>query len=248
MTTRKLLTLKQEKFCEVYAKTLNGGQSYKTAYDPEGRLESQVWYRRACHLLKKPNVMARVEGLRKVASDRSAFGITEVLAKWVAIATADPNDLIQHRRLCCRYCYGVNHQYQWHTTEEYALACARAFDRMKPAPPSSGGYGFNATLEAVATCPGCFGEGQENIYVADTRKLTGGAKALYAGLKKTREGVQILMRDQDDALRNIAKYLGMFKEQIEVKNSFGKNLMSVSTVTQDPVQAAKIYQQLISES
>ena len=45
--------------------------------------------------------------------------------------------------------------------------------------------------------------------LADVRKLSGPARRLYAGIKKTKDGVEVKFRDQDGALKNIATFLGM---------------------------------------
>ena len=39
---------------------------------------------------------------------------------------------------------------------------------------------------------------------------------LYAGVKQTREGLEIKMHDQQKALENAARHLGMFQDKLEV--------------------------------
>jgi phage terminase small subunit len=53
------------------------------------------------------------------------------------------------------------------------------------------------------------------VHAADTRTLSPKAKLLYAGVKQTRDGFEIKMRDQDKAMENVAKHLGMFVEKHE---------------------------------
>ena len=55
----------------------------------------------------------------------------------------------------------------------------------------------------------------------DTRHLSEGARRLYAGIKVTKDGIEIKMRDQDAALVNIAKHLGMFVNKHEQSGSDG---------------------------
>ena len=65
-------------------------------------------------------------------------------------------------------------------------------------------------------CPECGGDGVPFVWFADTRTLTGAARLLYAGVKRTRNGMEILTRNQDDALKNVAAYLGMNKGNLNV--------------------------------
>jgi len=62
------------------------------------------------------------------------------------------------------------------------------------------------------SCSACKGVGVSYVKVSDTKKLKGAAKRLYAGAVQTKDGVKILMRDQDAALKNIADYLGMLNK------------------------------------
>lgn len=49
-----------------------------------------------------------------------------VLARYWMIATADPNELAVHRRVCCRHCFGKGHAYQWYDEAEFDEATVRA--------------------------------------------------------------------------------------------------------------------------
>ena len=58
-------------------------------------------------------------------------------------------------------------------------------------------------------CTRCKGAGERFVSVTDTRLLSGAARRLYAGAVQTKDGIKILMRDQDSALKSLADYLGM---------------------------------------
>lgn len=64
--------------------------------------------------------------------------------------------------------------------------------------------------------------------MADTRKLTGTAKLLYAGVKKTKDGIQILTRDQDAALREVGKFVGIDVKRLEHSGPDGKPIANVN--------------------
>ena len=209
------LTPKQQRFVEEYLIDLNATQaairarySVKTAEDI-GR-----------QLLRKTPVAAAITSQRAKVSERAEIDAAWVLRQWADIANADPNDLVQYRRNCCRHCWGVGHAYQW-TEAELERERLEAVNKGKQGPDESGGVGFDLNREPNPLCPECGGEGRGRMIVADTRKLAPRAKRLYAGVKLGKDGLEIKMRDQDAALANIAKHLGMFPSRVELTGRDG---------------------------
>lgn len=209
-----------------------------------------------------PNDAARAQGVtlergkRWMADERITHAITLrreeaakaagvdalwVLQQWVEISTADPGRLVQLRRLCCRYCYGVGHQYQW-TAREYAEAAAKAMAEAKLPPVASGGVEFDFTRDPNEACPECRGEGVEDVHLTDTRFLTGAERTLLAGVKQTRNGVEVSFRDQDAALSKIADYLGMIVKRgdVNVRTPGGQPLQDVEEVFTPEELAAEL--------
>ncbi len=209
------LTPKQRRFVNEYCVDENATQAYiRAGYSPEGAGPS------AHALLKNPKVKdAIAERMEEVAV---AASVTPemIVREWYKIAFADPNDLVQIRRTCCRHCHGFGHQYQW-TEAEYSAAVDKAVDSGKAAPDGMGGFGFNPNAAPAADCPECGGLGIEDVHVADTRKLRGPAKVLYAGAERTRNGIKIHMRDKDAAVVNLARYLGMLVDKKEFSGPGG---------------------------
>ena len=50
-----------------------------------------------------------------------------------------------------------------------------------------------------------------------TRTLSPQARVLYAGVKQTKDGLEIKMHDQQKALENVARHLGMFQDKLAVE-------------------------------
>lgn len=156
----------------------------------------------------KPHVFAAVQ--RALAHRAAKTGITQerVLEELWAIATADPNELIQFRRGACRKCWP---------------SAAETEETLEP--QGHGGALRRSTNAAVfiaevdrdpnPECEECRGEGAGRAYIADTRKLSAAGKRLYAGVKITKEGVEVKMHDKASALINVGKHLGMFKDKVE---------------------------------
>jgi len=91
----------------------------------------------------------------------------------------------------------------------------------EPAPELAGGIGYNANREPHPDCPECFGRGVECVVVTDTRKLSGKAAKLYAGAQQTKDGVKVIMSDQNAARMALGRYLGIFKDRTEVSGPGG---------------------------
>ncbi len=218
------LTAKQKKFADEYLVDLNATAAYRRAgYVAKGNA-AEV---NASRLLSNAKVQMYIQ--ERMAEREKRTGITQdmVLQRWWAIATADPNDLVHLRRLCCRHCFGFNHEYQWKDEREYEAALkaelqTAALEGREPEPPSdTGGYGFDSSIKPHPKCPVCKGEGRVDIHMADTREVGNQARMLYAGLKTTMAGIEIKMQDQGKALENVARHLGMFKDKVELSGTEG---------------------------
>lgn len=221
------LTPKQRRFVNEYCVDENATRAAIRSGCPEASAHVT-----ACRWLKEAKIQEaiaeRMEEVAVAASITPEF----VVAQWAAIARADSNELSQLRRVCCRHCHGYGHQYQW-TEAEYTAAVNTAIDSGKPAPDGMGGFGYDPKAEPNPDCPECGGEGYEETYFADTRKLKGSAKVLYAGVKRTRNGIEILTRDKDAAVANLARYLGMMVDKKELSGPGGGPIPMASLTADD---------------
>ena len=186
------------------------------------------------NLLKEAGIAERIEIRKQELAAAAAITPEWVLSQWLKLATADPNELSQVRRVNCRYCHGFDHQYKW-TPAEYADAVNAALDAKPPREPPCGygGLDFDHNADPHPDCPECAGEGVEVVKVSDTRKLTPQGKGLFAGVKQTKDGIQVLVRDQDAALANISRFLGMSVEKKELSGPGGKPLAIANLKSED---------------
>lgn len=142
----------------------------------------------------------------------------KVLERLWDLVEADPNELIDFRRTCCRYCWGVGNRWQYTQAEmeaarvEWQKKAEKAQSEGKTLGPfdEAGGIGYDRRKEPNQACQECFGEGVGEAFAKDTRKLSKRARRLYAGVKQTRHGLEIKMHDQYAALIDVARHLGMF--------------------------------------
>lgn len=211
----------------------------------------------AYRMLQDVEVQEAIQEQIELRAKRSSLTVEWVLNQWREIANADPNELSWVEVRSCRHCHGIGHQYQW-TQFEYdqvvraALGhtcgskCEQPCPRSIP-PLAFGGFGFDPHMPPHEACPACHGDGEERVGLADTRRVRGPARRLYAGVKKTKDGIEIKMRDQDKALDNIAKFLGMVVNKNEVSGPGGGPISTVNFSAED-LTDDQIAQMLLSEN
>lgn len=228
MTTH--LNPKRALFVAEYLKDLNAKQAALragySAADPakEGH-----------RLLTDPDVSAAID---EALAERVAVVKAEandVLRDLLDIATADPNDIVQFRRTCCRHCWGEAFGYQrttgemdrdsrlhWADQERLRKEADKEGKDFTPAAfDRQGGDGYNANREPHPECPECFGEGVGQAHIVDTRTLRGAARRLYAGVKVTKDGIEVKFRDQDKALELVGKHLALFVDRFDHSGEIG---------------------------
>ena len=221
------MTPQRWRFVHEYVKDFNGTQAAIRAGYSE-KSANQI----AAELLAEPCVSEAVKQRQADVARVAELDAVWLLKQWMAIASADPNDLMQLRRVNCRHCYGFGHAYQW-TEVEYARATEEAVKVGKPAPDFVGGFGFKANREPNRDCPECGGEGVEDVHMQDTRTLRGDAKTLYAGVKKTKEGIVLLTQDQDAARAHLARYLGLNVDRKEISGPGGRPIVVANLKAED---------------
>lgn len=79
------------------------------------------------------------------------------------------------------------------------------------------------TRDPRRDCEACAGDGHADILFKDTRKLSPQAAALYAGVKVTKEGIEVKMHSKLDALDKIFKHLGLYAadKKVELTGAHG---------------------------
>lgn len=201
-----------ERFCGAFVETRNPMQAMRLAFVVDKGKAAEWVQERAARLMRDPGIQARITELRDIAAAETLTSIKDLLQDWHDIATADPNELVCVRRTACRHCYGEGFMQQWRDEAEHFAAVAAAVKANQPCPPIGGGYGYDPTKEANAACPHCYGEGHPHVHIADTTKLRGAARKLYAGATEDRFGViRINMQDQQKAREMLANCLGALK-------------------------------------
>lgn len=198
------LPAKRQRFVQEYRRDRNATQAaIRAGYSPKSA--GTEGYR----LLKDAEIVAEIQRLDGIVTTEADITKNKVLQRLWAIATANPNALVQFRRVNCRHCWGVDGGYQW-TEAEYLMACDAAVRADKSLPDDAGGYGYIRTRAANPECCVCCGEGVGEMHALDTRHLRPEDLVLYAGAKQTQHGLEIKLHDQMAALVNVARAIGLF--------------------------------------
>ena len=186
-------------------------------------------------LLKNVIVQQAIAAGRERLEAASMLDAHKIVQMWSDMAQVDPTDLVQHRRGCCRYCHGIDNEYQWTTPREYREAFERAVFKLFPGeknrkkretalaggvderhpeiPNDLGGFGYRQGREPNPSCPECDGFGVELVTIADTATLSPKAKLLFEGVEETRHGRKIKLGSRQDALNNLARHFNMFGDK-----------------------------------
>jgi phage terminase small subunit len=248
------LTAKQLAFVEHYVRWRNATQAYTHAFDTNGSYETRR--NEGSRLLARPEIQKAIASRQKLATEFSGVDVGWLLRRFLDMANADPRELIGLKVGCCRYCYGVDHHYQWRLREyldelEKVELEARAYpDRAKDLrfPDPTGGLDFNATHPPNPDCPQCHGEGVERFVPRDTDNLSDQALLLYGGIKVKRDGYEIIMADRAKAAELAGRIIGAFNDKIKISGTLGHMHAIADLRSVDPQAAAAAYRDFVAGS
>ncbi len=236
------LTLKQLRFVEEYMIDLNGTQAaIRAGYSAKTANEQ------AAQLLAKLSIQAAISEEREKQQARTEITADRVLREAWGILTADARELVQVKVGCCRHCWGEGHRYQ-RTLSEYNHDHAEWLAKQRAGKAEGdfeeqGGIGYNPLREPHPECPECCGDGFSRVVLADTRKISPAAAALYAGAEQTKYGLKVVMHDKVAAMEKLFKHLGLYEKDNEQKTDpltallqsiSGANASAFRPVAHDP--------------
>jgi phage terminase small subunit len=216
-TRVKSMTDQMRAFAAEYTIDFNGKAAAIRAGYTEVSAASQ-----ACKLLAREDVQALIQQRMARIEKKTELSSERVLTEAWGIVTADVNELVEYRRRCCRHCYGIDYGYQ-RTVQEMSRdraafnaqrskaiakdpACAATYEDFD----EQGGPGYDARKPPNPDCTNCWGDGVGDAYFKPTGGLTPAARALYAGVKQTKDGYQMLLIDKNPSMDKLFKHLGLY--------------------------------------
>ena len=226
---------RRKRFIEEYPIDRNATQAaLRAGYSPRSA------YSQGSRLLRDAVIRAAIDERTAAVSEATQITAQAVLERWWQLATADAGELTQFRRMACRHCHGASYAYHWIDEPEWMAALVEAEGRGDYAPITcEGGFGYRRNEDPNPDCPKCEGEGVGELWAADTRNLTDAGRALFDGVKKTKDGFEIKQRDRDHALLQVAKHLGMFTETVDHKSSDGSMAPDRPLTHEELIEEAK---------
>ena len=223
-TAKPVLRPQIAQFVDEYIIDFNGKQAaIRAGYSPK-TAEAQ-----ASRLLSTVKVQQQIAKRQADSLKRVEIRQDDILRELLAMLAADANELVEHRRHCCRFCWGKDNKYQRTANEMEAARIDHAqmvanlqADPMtvgKPIPPfnEAGGIGYDERKDPNPDCPECFGDGVGKTIVKDTRHLSKPAKALYAGVKQTRDGLEVKMQDKQGYITLLMRHAGMLNDKMKLQ-------------------------------
>lgn len=217
------LTALDARFAQEYMRDLNSTQSYLRCKPGVKENSARVM---ATRLLAKVSVQDEIARLRKVVGDAAGIDAATVVRTAWLMMTADAREFSELHVGCCRHCWGLGYRHQ-RTDGELAdaqvahkLAVARAgttAERRKLGGfEPQGGGGFDIQRPPNPECPSCGGAGSPRTVFKDTRCLTPGAVQLFAGIKETKDGLEVKTHSKDGAVDRMFRHFGLYKDKVEL--------------------------------
>jgi phage terminase small subunit len=216
------MTPLRQRFAQEFVIDLSGAAAYMRASPDASRDTARV---EASRLIRMPAVAAEIQRLLDQRATVTGITADRVLMRAWEIATADAREITQIEVGACRFCWGMYNQYQY-TEAEFANASDKHIREQakrhrddpthQPTPfPEKGGSGYDPKRVPNGECPECWGDGKQRVVVKDTRNLSPGAAALFAGTRVDKHGnVTVMIEDRSAYLNLVARYLGMDKRVI----------------------------------
>jgi len=174
----------------------------------------------AARLAAKANIHAALHHLRAKVADRIGFASEEALQLAADILRADVRELVEYQVGPCRFCHGDGELYQRTAGEmardrlKHEALQERRRERNKDYKAEEfdeqGGDGYDLQLQPNTECKTCGGDGRGRVVVKDTRKISTAAAALYAGVKVSKDGVEVKIHDKIAILEKMFKYHGLY--------------------------------------
>ncbi len=236
-------TVREARFIDNYLVLFNAEQAYLAAgFNAKPGASAQAAASRLLSSVKLKPLLAK---RTKAVLDRSEEERDRLIESFTLTAYGDVRELSEFHRGACRYCYGQMHRYQFTAGEwdrkmtEYVEKQEKAADAGKPmpkAPDAKGGTGYDWRRAPHPDCPECSGMGEGRNIIKDTRHYSPAAVALFAGVKETKDGIEVKIHDQMRARDTLAKIRKLYEDTAAV------------TLNVDPAELEKAFGEAMRKS
>lgn len=171
-------------------------------------------------LLGNASIQAAIIAAKRRRLNRLELFGDEVLRRWVLLADADVNELVEVKRTNCRHCHGVDHEFQFTLNElrearrDHGIAQRRLRNPADRVPfDERGGDGYHPYRAPNPDCPECGGLGEAKVILKDTANLSPNGRLLYDGVSFKNGMISVKLRDRSRAEEMIARHAGLFNDR-----------------------------------
>jgi hypothetical protein len=199
---------------------------------------------RAFEELNQPQVQMIIQEETAKRLERLKVTGDGIARYWLNLATADARELSPIVRACCRYCYGIDNQYQYTLPELRRARTAHLAAQLKLPKADrvpfdeAGGDGYDQTKEPNKDCPQCHGNGITISKPIDLDKLSEGAAMLFDGIRQHRDGsIEVKVRDRSRAMEQFAWLTGLGPRPGSTFNFAQINELNIEKLTDEQLDA-----------
>jgi hypothetical protein len=219
------LDARQAKFVDLWLVTYDARESYRDAgFTCKNDNAASAG---ASRLLKKVKHHPYMQARQVELFARTADVQNQLIATYHAASFADPRELVEYVRRCCRYCYGIDHKFQLRPSEmerrrqQYEADKAALKEEGKEIGEFDelGGLGYDGKKSPNYDCPECDGEGEGRALFKDSSTLSPAALTLYEGVKEGKDGTEMKVASQKGYRDTLAKLFNMNVEPAVVVNT-----------------------------
>jgi phage terminase small subunit len=237
-----MLTPRQRKFAEHLAEHNHYADAYRHAFDCSRWSDNSI-NREGQRLGTSPKIVPYVDKLRNEAAVASGLvdRIAESMVRCFRIGHADPSSIFRVRLGNCRHCHGIDFGRMWRD-DEYAEAIAEAEAKPgTPMPSLAGGLGWRPFTPPNENCPECGGAGVPHQQLRDMDDWDEDGRLLFAGIKPTKYGIEVVTHDQPKHLEIGLRVAGGFKDSLNLTGALGVVAKIAELAPDDPHAATKAY-------
>jgi len=212
--------------CNITAAAIRAGYSKNTAKAVGGQMYANV------------GIKFLIDEKMKEIASRNEVDQDKVVNYWKSVADQDANAFSSLTVRACRHCHHKEFLYQ-RTEYEFKQDMARheinqaqmleedgshvyqEFDEQ-------GGDTYDWRIPPSPDCQVCFGDGVMKELMHDTRNLTDEQKLVYKGVRRTKDGIEILTVDREKGYEALSKYVGLYEKD---------NAIDITTFDPDEMEA-----------
>ena len=231
-----LLSVKERRFVDTYVTYLDPYVAQKAAGFQ--KVDAYV------DLMRQTNIRCAIRERVQAVSELAGVTASELRRELKQINDADATELSGVHKVPCRFCHGMNNQFQYTDAEMRYIEQAYSYGEEKwPAScitnefgheiyrhataayvtgksgrtlDIKGGDGYTRTREINKDCSQCCGDGTSLAYICDTRNLSDGGKKLLKGLRIGDNRFEVLTIDRNHIRDMLARDLQVGVEKKEL--------------------------------